>query len=43
MPASNHGDGIVTLLAEAGFGDAREVAHVDHRFGRVAFVQATRA
>lgn len=40
--ARNHGDGIVTLLAEAGFGDAREVAHADHRFGRVTFVQATR-
>ncbi len=40
--ARNHVDGIVTLLAEAGFGDAREVAHADHRFGRVTFVQATR-
>ncbi|MFI6788065.1 hypothetical protein ACIBG4_12125 [Nonomuraea sp. NPDC050383] len=40
--ARNHGDGIVALLAEAGFGDAREVAHADHRFGRVTFVQATR-
>ncbi|SCG53090.1 Methyltransferase domain-containing protein [Micromonospora echinaurantiaca] len=39
--ARNHGDGIVTLLADAGFGDAREVAHADHRFGRVTFVQAT--
>ena len=38
----NHGNGIVTLLADAGFGDAREVAHADYRFGRVAFVQATR-
>jgi SAM-dependent methyltransferase len=38
----NLGDGIVTLLADAGFGDAREIEHVDHRFGRVAFVQATR-
>jgi SAM-dependent methyltransferase len=36
-------DGIVALLAGAGFGDAREVEHVDHRFGRVTFVQATRA
>lgn len=35
-------DGIVALLAEAGFKDVREVAHVDHRFGRVSFVQATR-
>ena len=40
--ARNHSDGIVTLLADAGFGDAREIAHADHRFGRVAFVQATR-
>jgi ubiquinone/menaquinone biosynthesis C-methylase UbiE len=40
--ARNHGDGIVALLAEAGFGDAREVAHADNRVGRVTFVQATR-
>lgn len=40
--ARNHGNGIVALLAEAGFDDAREVAHVDHLFGRVTFVQATR-
>jgi SAM-dependent methyltransferase len=40
--ARNHGDCIVALLAETGFGDAREVAHADHRFGRVTFVQATR-
>jgi len=40
--ARNLGDGIVALLAGAGFGDAREVEHVDHRFGRVTFVQATR-
>ncbi|GIF21129.1 ubiquinone/menaquinone biosynthesis C-methylase UbiE [Actinoplanes tereljensis] len=38
----NRGNGIVTLLADAGFGDAREVAHADHRLGRVTFVQATR-
>lgn len=38
----NLGDGIVALLVEAGFGDAREVDHIDHRFGRVTFVQATR-
>ncbi|MFL6132161.1 MAG: class I SAM-dependent methyltransferase [Nocardioidaceae bacterium] len=38
----NLGDGIIALLVEAGFGDAREVDHVDHRFGRVTFVQATR-
>lgn len=43
-PASTRdlGDGIVALLAGAGFGDAREVEHADHRFGRVGFVQATR-
>jgi ubiquinone/menaquinone biosynthesis C-methylase UbiE len=41
--ARNLGDGIVTLLREAGFADAHEVAHVDHRFGRVTFVQATRS
>jgi ubiquinone/menaquinone biosynthesis C-methylase UbiE len=40
--ARNLGDGIVALLAEAGFEDAREVDHVDHRFGPVTFVQATR-
>lgn len=40
--ARNLDDGIVTLLTEAGFGDAREVEHVDHRFGRVTVVQATR-
>jgi ubiquinone/menaquinone biosynthesis C-methylase UbiE len=42
VPARNRGDGIVSLLATAGFGDAREVDHVDHRFGPVTFVQATR-
>jgi SAM-dependent methyltransferase len=40
--ARNLGDGTVALLAAAGFGDAREVEHVDHRFGQVTFVQATR-
>ncbi|MPY98690.1 MAG: methyltransferase domain-containing protein [Actinophytocola sp.] len=40
--ARNLGNGIVTLLAEAGFDDAREVDHVDHRFGRVTIVRATR-
>lgn len=40
--ARNLGDGIVGLLSEAGFRDAREVDHVDHRFGRMTFVQATR-
>jgi SAM-dependent methyltransferase len=40
--ARNHGNGIVALLAGAGFGDAREVAHADHRLGRITFVQASR-
>ncbi len=40
--ARNHGNGIVTLLTDAGFDDAREIAHTDHRFGRVTFVQAGR-
>jgi SAM-dependent methyltransferase len=40
--ARNLGDGIVALLTEAGFADAREVEHVDHAFGPVTFVQATR-
>jgi len=40
--ARNLDNAIVTLLAGAGFGDAREVGHVDHRVGRVTFVQATR-
>jgi ubiquinone/menaquinone biosynthesis C-methylase UbiE len=40
--ARNHGNGIITLLTEAGFDDVREVAHSEHRFGRVTFVQATR-
>lgn len=38
----DRGDAVVALLAEAGFGDAQEVAHIDHRLGRVTFVQATR-
>ncbi|MFG2087531.1 MULTISPECIES: class I SAM-dependent methyltransferase [unclassified Spirillospora] len=42
VAARDHGDGIVALLTETGFGDAREVAHADHRFGRITFVQATR-
>ncbi|WP_204038025.1 hypothetical protein, partial [Micromonospora qiuiae] len=40
--ARNHGNGILTLLTDAGFDDAREIAHADHKFGRVTFVQATR-
>jgi SAM-dependent methyltransferase len=38
----DHGGGIAALLTEAGFADVREVDQVEHRFGRVAFVQATR-
>ena len=33
---------LVRLLREAGFTDAREVERVEHRFGPLAFVQATR-
>lgn len=40
--ARNLGDGIVALLVAAGFEDAREVEHVDHKLGRITFVQATR-
>jgi SAM-dependent methyltransferase len=42
LPVDPNLNGIVTLLEGAGLGDAREVEHLDHRFGRVAFVQATR-
>jgi ubiquinone/menaquinone biosynthesis C-methylase UbiE len=38
----NFDSGIIDLLVEAGFAEAREVDHLDHRFGRVSFVQATR-
>ncbi len=38
----NFDNGLVTLLRDAGFADAREIEHLDHRFGRVTFVQATR-
>ncbi|MFD2079131.1 Methyltransferase domain-containing protein [Actinopolymorpha cephalotaxi] len=38
----NFDNGLVTLLLDAGFADAREVEHLDHRFGRITFVQATR-
>jgi SAM-dependent methyltransferase len=40
--ARNLGGGITTLLTDAGFGDAREVEHVDHTFGPITFVQASR-
>ncbi|MGY0537985.1 class I SAM-dependent methyltransferase [Nocardioides sp. YJ-D4] len=34
--------GIVTLLSAAGFTDAREIDHIEHRFGPITIVQATR-
>jgi SAM-dependent methyltransferase len=40
--ARNLGDGVVALFVAAGFADVREVDHVDHRFGPVTYVQATR-
>lgn len=40
--ARNLDNGIVTLLADAGFNDVREVDHIEHRFGRITIVQATR-
>lgn len=42
LPMPSDVNDIVTLIAGAGFSDAREVAQIDHRFGRVTFVQATR-
>src|SRR4051794_19027907 len=36
--ARHSGDGVVSLLVGAGFRDAREIEHVDHRFGRMTFV-----
>ncbi|WP_199285603.1 hypothetical protein [Saccharomonospora iraqiensis] len=41
--AHEQGDGLVALLTGAGFTDAREVAHLDHRFGRIAVVRASRS
>lgn len=38
----NLDNAIVHLLTEAGFTDAREVDHIDHRFGPITIVQATR-
>ena len=38
----NLDNGIVTLLTDAGFTDAREIDHIDHRFGPITIVQATR-
>jgi len=38
----NLDNGIVTLLSGAGFTDAREIDHIEHRFGPITIVQATR-
>lgn len=38
----NLDNGIVSLLTDAGFTDAREIDHIDHRFGPITIVQATR-
>jgi SAM-dependent methyltransferase len=40
--ARNLEGGLVRLLADAGFADAREVERREHRFGPITFVQATR-
>ncbi|GAA4691475.1 Methyltransferase domain-containing protein [Promicromonospora umidemergens] len=40
--APNPDGSLVHLLADAGFTDAREVERVEHRFGPLTFVQATR-
>jgi ubiquinone/menaquinone biosynthesis C-methylase UbiE len=40
--AGNLDNSLIGLLAEGGFGDVREVDHIDHRLGRVTFVRATR-
>lgn len=38
----NLDDGLVRLLREAGFEDVAEVEHIEHRFGEVTIVRATR-
>ncbi|MER7608466.1 methyltransferase domain-containing protein [Nocardioides sp. NPDC127503] len=38
----NLDNALVSLLTDAGFTDAREVDHIDHRFGPITIVQATR-
>lgn len=40
--ARNLEGGLLRLLADAGFADVREAAHVEHRYGPITFVQATR-
>ncbi|MEV0952370.1 methyltransferase domain-containing protein [Promicromonospora sp. NPDC050249] len=42
MPRGHGQADLVRLLADAGFTDVREVEHVEHRFGPITFVQATR-
>ncbi|PUB28688.1 methyltransferase family protein [Promicromonospora sp. AC04] len=41
--ARNLEGGLLRLFTDAGFTDAREIAHVEHRYGPITFVQATRA
>lgn len=41
--ARNREGGLVRLLTDAGFTDACEVEHVEHRYGPITFVQANRA
>ena len=41
--ARNLEGGLVRLLADAGFADAREADHLEHRYGPITFVQAKRA
>ncbi|MFD7073951.1 class I SAM-dependent methyltransferase [Nocardioides sp. NPDC059952] len=38
----NLDNAIVSLLTDAGFTDAREIDHIEHRFGPITIVQATR-
>ncbi|MER7556880.1 methyltransferase domain-containing protein [Nocardioides sp. NPDC126508] len=38
----NLDNGIATILTDAGFTDAREIDHIEHRFGPITIVQATR-
>lgn len=40
--AGHHGADLVGLLRDAGFEDSKELDRVDHRFGTIVFVQATR-
>ena len=38
----NLDNAIVNLLTDAGFTDAREVDHIEHKYGPITIVQATR-